>query len=397
VNVSTPRLLYVLVDAVRHDYVTPARTPFLDGLARDLGFATMRPLLGYSDAIRAAIFTGRPPDEHGYWMEYCYRPGETPFGRLERLRPLDSVPSDFVRRGTKFVLSQTVLPRVRRRAGYEHLSLRHLPFRSLGVFDWTLRRDMTAPGALGVPTMFDRLDEAGVRWAYLDASRLGRRRLLEALDALPLDTRFAFVYLHHVDMASHMFGIESRLFERALSKTDALTCEVVERVRRRLGELETVVFSDHGMSAVRKIVSFPALWRDPHFPSRFCFALDATMVRLWWEDASPGLRRRVRAYLAERADGRFLDHDELRELHLDFDGRLYGDEIYLLDPGTAIFPNFHSLLRPKAMHAYHPDDADQHGIALGLDAGPVVELLQLAPHALRTLGTASTTTLAAAS
>jgi hypothetical protein len=87
----------------------------------------------------------------------------------------------------------------------------------------------------------------------------------------------------------------------------------------------------------------------------------------------------------------------LRELHLDFDGRLYGDEIYLLDPGTAIFPNFHSLLRPKAMHAYHPDDADQHGIALGLDAGPVVELLQLAPHALRTLGTASTTTLAAAS
>ena len=28
----------------------------------------------------------------------------------------------------------------------------------------------------------------------------------------------------------------------------------------------------------------------------------------------------------------------------------------------AIFPNFHSMLNPRAMHAYHPDDPDQHGI-----------------------------------
>jgi hypothetical protein len=397
VSSSNARLLYVLVDAVRHDYVTAERTPYLDGLAHELGFARMRPLLGYSDAIRAAIFTGRPPDEHGYWMEYCYRPGMTPFAKLERLRLLDALPSDFVRRGTKFVLSQTVLPPIRRRAGYEHLSLRHLPFRGLGVFDWTLRREMTSPGALGVPTLFDRLDKAGMSWSYLDASKLGRRGLLEALDALPRETRFAFVYLHHVDMASHMFGIDSRLFDRALSRTDALTREVVERTRRRLGGLELVVFSDHGMSTVTNIVSFPALWRDADFPRRFCFALDATMVRFWWEDASPELRRRVRGYVTERAQGRFLDGDELRELHLDFDGRLYGDEIYLLEPGTAIFPNFHSMLRPKAMHAYHPDDPDQHGIALGLRSGATVDLLQLAPHALRSLGVESPTALAAAS
>jgi hypothetical protein len=330
-------------------------------------------------------------------MEYCYRRGQTPFGTLERLRALDALPGDFVRRGTKFVLSQTVLPRIRRRENYEHLSLRHLPFRALGVFDWTLREEMTHSGALGMPTLFDRLDEAGVSWSYLDASRLGRRGLLEALDALPLETRFAFVYLHHVDMASHLFGIDSRLFERALTRTDELTREVVERVRSRLGDVETVVFSDHGMSPVKNVVSFPALWRDPDFPHRFCFALDATMVRLWWEDARPGLQQRVRGYVTKRADGRFLARDELRELHLDFDGRLYGDEIYLLEPGTAIFPNFHSMLKPKAMHAYHPDDPDQHGIALGLRSGPTVDLLQLAPHALSTLGVESATALAAAS
>jgi Type I phosphodiesterase / nucleotide pyrophosphatase len=395
---SDTRLLYVLVDAVRHDYVTPQRTPYLDGLADELGFARMKPLLGYSDAIRAAIFTGRSPDEHGYWMEYCYRPGRTPFGSLEHLRLLDAFPSDFVKRGTKVVLSHTVVPRLRRRAGYEHLSLRHLPFRALGVFDWTLRRDMTQPGALGVPSIFDRLDDHQVPWRYLDASKLGRKGLLDALAALPAETRFVFVYLHHVDMASHLFGIQSPLFERTLSRTDALTREVVERTRARLGDVETVVFSDHGMSAVTKVVSFPALWRDPDFPHRFCFALDATMVRLWWEGASSELQQRVRGYVTERAAGRFLEREELRELHLDFDGRLYGDEIYLLEPGTAIFPNFHSMLKPKAMHAYHPDDPDQQGIALGLASGnSTVDLLQLAPFALRSLGVETATPLAAAS
>ena len=48
-------------------------------------------------------------------------------------------------------------------------------YRGLGSFDWTLHRQMTAPGALGVPTLFDDLTEAGVTWSYLDSAKLGRR------------------------------------------------------------------------------------------------------------------------------------------------------------------------------------------------------------------------------
>ena len=379
-------LLYVLVDAVRHDYVDPARTPFLHEFGAEQGLARMRPLLGYSDSIRAAIFTGRYPDETGYWMEYCYRPESTPLAPLGRLAPLDRLPVDVVRRGAKFVLSQTVVRRTAQRNGYEHLSLRHLPFRSLDRFDWTLKRDMSAPGVLGAPTLFDRLTAAGLPWAYLDAPTLGARGLLRALDALPRETAFVFVYLHQVDMASHMFGIRSRLFERTLRRTDALTRTVVERARSRLGA-EAVVFSDHGMSPVDRIVAYPGLWRHPGFPSRFCFALDATMVRLWYEDDSPSLRDELRTIVSRGAPGRFLSREELRGLHLDFDGRLYGDEIYLLEPRTAIFPNFHSMLRPKAMHAYHPDDTEQHGISIGVGrSGSTVELVELAPRALGTLG-----------
>ena len=79
------RLLYVLVDAVRHDYVTEERTPYLASVAAKHGRSRMRPLLGYSDSIRAAIFTGAYPDETGYWMEYCLRPDETPLAHMSML------------------------------------------------------------------------------------------------------------------------------------------------------------------------------------------------------------------------------------------------------------------------------------------------------------------------
>ncbi len=347
----------------------------------------MRPLLGYSDSIRSAIFTGRYPDETGYWMEYCYRPGSPALAPLRRLAPLDRLPGDVLRRAVKLGLSQTFVRRQARRHGYANLSLRNLPFRSLDRFDWTLRTEMTADGALGAPTIFDRVAEAGLAWSYLDASKMGTRKLLAALDELPRETSFVFVYLHQVDMASHVVGIRSRLFERALAHTDALARSVVERAQRRLGTLDMAVFSDHGMSPVDRVVSYPSLWRHPGFPSRFCFALDATMVRLWFEDDSATLRDEVRQMVSGAAAGHFLSAEERQGLHLDFDSRLYGDEIFLLEPRTAIFPNFHSLQRPKAMHAYHPDDAEQHGIAIGVGRdGETLELVELAPHALRVLG-----------
>jgi hypothetical protein len=368
----------VLVDAFRHDYLTPELAPRLSALAAAGASTRLRPILGYSDAIRATVFTGAYPDEHGYWMEYCYRPQAAPMRRLAVLAGLDRLPVDLVRRSIKWGLSQTAVRRIAARAGYAHLSMRHFPFRSLTEFDWTLRQSMSADGALGMPTLFDRLTDAGVSWRYLDAARDGTRGMLRGIDSLASDTRFAFVYLHHIDMASHLLGVENALFSRAVRHTDRLTGEVVDRLRARLGDdVNLVVFSDHGMSQVRQTVAYPDLWTHQAFPARFCFALDATMVRLWFHDQDELLRAQVRNQVAAGAPGRWLSRGEQAELHLAFDGRLYGDEIYLLDPGVAIFPNFHSMLNPRAMHAYHPDDPDQQGIFIAPAGEPVSTPVEL--------------------
>ena len=119
------------------------------------------------------------------------------------------------------------------------------------------------------------------------------------------------------------------------------------------------------MSPLLRQISIQDLLHHPAFPDRFFMALDATMVRLWFLDEDERLRSEIRDRVASRYPGRFLSTDDLAAYHLQFRGRLYGDEIYLLKPGVGIFPNYHSYIKPKAMHAYEPTDRDQWGIFVG--------------------------------
>jgi len=43
-------------------------------------------MLGYSDAIRATLFTGTYPDRHGYWIMYKFDPEGIPYRIYESLR-----------------------------------------------------------------------------------------------------------------------------------------------------------------------------------------------------------------------------------------------------------------------------------------------------------------------
>ena len=388
----TRPLLCFLVAAFRHDYLQEGATPFMEKLASDGSVGRLPTILGYSDAIRATIFTGRYPDQLGYWMEYCFRPERTPFRPLDRLAALDRFPIDIVQRGAKFALSATVMRRLARSRGYQQLGLRHIPFGALRFFDYTLTAPMTDPGTLGEATIFDRLSAAGMKWRYLDASAMPPQRLVNSVKELPKDTALVFVYLHQVDMASHLFGLGSWRFERSLRTVDAMAAHVYGAVRSRLGEPAVMAFSDHGMSPTERIVAIPELRRHPAFGSGFCFALDATMVRLWFLRDEPALRDELRSLVAAKLPGRFLSQRDRVALHVDFDHRLYGDDIFLTEPRTVIFPNFHSYVRPKAMHAYDPSDPDQDGILIAsagvLPGSEIPAMVDLAPLCLRLVGLA---------
>ncbi|MGP8001729.1 MAG: alkaline phosphatase family protein [Streptosporangiaceae bacterium] len=375
-----PPLLVFLVDAFRHDFLVEEHTPNLAKLAAGGLHRPLKPILGYSDAIRATVFTGHYPDETGYWMEYCYRPSTSPWKGFSSFAPIDRVPSDLALRGLKLAASATAMKYLAKQRRVPHLSLRNMPFRALDQFDFTLHEPMTAPKALGYPSIFDKCTASGRPWAYLDASRVkGGSDLLAQIDNVPRDVGLIFVYLHQIDMAAHLFGITSLAFWHRVRSTDDLLGRICGSVRRRFGDVATLAFSDHGMSILSRQIGIPELTRHPAFPERFFVALDATMVRLWYLDGDDRLRQELRERVAIRYPGHFLSGTELAAHHLQFSGRLYGDDIYLLPPGTGIFPNFHSFIKPKAMHAYDPADPDQWGIFIGPQASAphVSELVDL--------------------
>ncbi|MGH9019671.1 MAG: alkaline phosphatase family protein, partial [Acidimicrobiales bacterium] len=150
-----PPVVVFLIDAFRHDFLSEENTPRLAELAATGVRRPLRPILGYSDSIRATLFTGRQPDETGYWMEYAYRPESSPWAGFDRLAPLDRVPSDLALRALKLGLSSTVMRPLAARRGLAHMSLRAVPFRAIGRFDLTLHEPMTSPGALGCASIFD--------------------------------------------------------------------------------------------------------------------------------------------------------------------------------------------------------------------------------------------------
>src|SRR5258708_7916140 len=240
-------------------------------------------------------------------MEYCYRPSSSPWKGMSRWAPVDRVPSDLALRGLKLALSATAMPHLARRRAMPHLSLRTIPFMAIGKFDLTLREPMTAPAALGCPSIFDICTATGRPWAYLDSSRVRRASdLLVQLDAVPDDVGLIFVYLHQIDMAAHLFGITSPLFWRRVRSTDELVGRLRRGIRRRFGEVTTVVFSDHGMSALSRQIAIPELTSHRAFPERFFVALDATMVRLWYLDDDERLRQEVRERVAPPYPGPVL-------------------------------------------------------------------------------------------
>lgn len=356
------KVLGVFIDALRPDFITPRDTPFLHRLARRCGCAPIETILGYSDAIDASIFTGTYPDVHGYWMKYHYDPGNSVYRDVAIFKYLgwiDLVPSAFVRSGINYTLYNTLYRYVSKKMGCSGLASYNIPYRFLGNFNLTTRKTLFDRGVFGgIPTIFDVLARNGRSYSYIHGARGNDIDGLAAAD-------LGIAYFSDIDLAAHIFGLRSGVFRRSLRRLDKKVEALVSRYRRINPGSSLIIFADHGMADVHTILKFGELYGLAS-SGRLMFALDGTMVRFWYSD--DGARDAVRGMYGGAEYGHFLGEGEKRGLRIGFGHRRYGDDVFLLDQGYAVFPNFMSWNRPRAMHAYHPRHAEQMGAVI-VDGG----------------------------
>jgi hypothetical protein len=345
----------ILVDALRFDFVSKRFTPFISSLGM---VRPLKTILGYSDAIRASIYSGTFPDKHGYWIKCCFRPDSSPFRGLKILKPIDSLPFFFARRGAKFVLDGTLCKMLKYMYGYHEMAVFNIPLNVVNFFDVSIKGTMER-GALKVPTMFDLIREHDLSFQYIDTVRHSFR-FMRKFNSISGNEELIFVYIHYLDYAAHRFGIKSQLYIKYLCFVDQIVKAVVNKLVKKFpGELDILLFSDHGIIQTERYLNLTPFIKNSAFGRDYVFFLDSTMIHLWYLNSSR--KGEVRNMFKHLQAGSFLSEEERKQLRISFDHRLYGDDIYLLDPPYSIFPNFISLIKPKAMHAYHPKYDHQKG------------------------------------
>ena len=392
-----PPLALLLIDALRHDYVTPQSAPFLYRLMQEGKSGPLIPTYGFQE--HPGFLTGCLPNQTivGHTM-FVRDPDSSPFqeidlpteGDFARHPHLESVLRPLWDRKTRLIENE----RGHSASACYGMTAR-IPPALLPQFAFGWETDLQEFGALGVPSVYDLLRERGKSWLALGHPRDDQQtdRLLDQFQAA-VRPEHALVYLHfgELDWLGHEHGPGSREVLSGLRGLDHAVEKVVMKLREMHGSAATLVFGDHGMVAVDRSVDVQAALDRTGLsvPDDYVYFLDSTGVRLWPE------RRNAESALCQALDGidgiRRIEEGEREELGIAYADRSpYGEIVYAAEQGVLICPNFFQAEAIQGMHGYLPDATDNwsryiaHSIAW-LPNHATLTMQELFPVIVRALG-----------
>ena len=342
------RMVVLLVDALGWELAN-ATPGFAPGLASRRRLET---ILGFSSGALPTIFTGRMPSEHGRWLMYRRRNGDSPFGGFEWLRFLP----ERVRQSGRLARRLTRVVADRGVRGYFHLY--EVPRDLLARFDLPEQADVFAPGGLPGGALWDTLDRRGVAWRgwnwrtpEADNFVALERRLAEG------DERLLFCYTADLDALLHHEGSHGPGVRARLERYDALLARLTTAADARGDALWIYLLSDHGMVDVTAPLDVAAALHalPVRWPQDYLVFLDSTMARFWWNGGTA--RTQVKAALETLGGGRWLDRAALARAGAPATAE-WGEDVFLVDPGRLIVPSFMGKSPLAAMHGYDPAHPD---------------------------------------
>lgn len=340
--------LFVFVDALGWELTR--KLGFLDDVL--LTRNRLETVLGYSATCIPTILTGRMPQEHGHLSFFRYDPQASPFAREFWLRLLPEMPGRIRRHLSRLV---------EKRLGYTgYFQLYSVPFRYLRYLDYTEKRDLYQPGGINgaVPTIFDVWREAGTPF-FLADWRQSERTSVERLEAeiREGDVEMAYLYLASMDAILHAEGTSSPRAHAHLRGYERTLRRLLDLARRHYGDVDLYIFSDHGMTDIEETCDLSnRIGRlGLRYGRDYAAVYDSTMARFWFH--SDVARDRILACLRDEPRGRILTDAELSGYGCKFDGREYGEIIFLLQPGVLMCPSFMGRKPIAGMHGYAPEDS----------------------------------------
>jgi hypothetical protein len=313
----------------------------------------VRPGFGYSINCQVELFTGKRPDEIGYWCEFSYQPDKAIVNN-GALKTLDlfrrwRIPNRACHRIVDKALGKPT---------------KDIPFAYLHYFSKSgkdlFSRDFPADSILKRDNVyaFSYLDFPGLpnpesrdRCIFEAASR--------AIQGSPM--RAIVAAFGDFDHAGHWHRPGSDPYWAVRDTSESQAIGLMDLFERAHPNGTIIVISDHGMSPVEKCVNLNIERRfGKPKPQRYIYFLEGTILRVWTTDDI--LKNEIQHFVGEFNDVEILTTEERARLGVK--NPSFGDIIAVTDDGTMWLPTFWGARPSKGMHGYHPRYERQLGIFL---------------------------------
>lgn len=375
------KVIFILIDALRSDYITKEDSPFLYHFANNnTYYKKVSQKRSYCE--RAEIFSGLTPDESGYFTAIGYSPDSSPFKSLSLFLDLLSVIDPLLFRfryfralRNKIIILLTRSQRVKMRP--YSIPSNILKYFSLTEDEYDFRDDKAFDGKNNL--MID-CEKKGLKVFYEAFTALNFKTSLNDEQRLELiqkklSENFQFYpgYIGVLDTTAHIYGPESIERREKLQALDKRLSKFYEEIKFRHPNSKFIFLGDHGMTDVEKYIDLEkeiktlAKLNNLKLGRDYVYFLDSTIARIWYitNNAKSILSNTLINNPIFKENGVFIDNETAKKERIPFPNRKYGDLLWMANLGVLIFPDFFHLKNPyKGMHGYDVEHFSSKGTCL---------------------------------
>lgn len=348
-------IVMILIDAFSNDYLSKEDTPFLYSMANNGYHYQVDSLFAYR-GIEATIFSGVSPNIHKIWTEFCLKSDVANEKKVKTnkffkkiIKIVDAISNDRLSRVSRYVYHKYILR--------SELHMTNLIPVDISEHFETSQPYIFKPNALGeIPTLFDIFRENNNNFIFLAApiTKGDTDALDKTLQTINKENYdFWFMKFGNLDPLGHKFGPHSDELKKGLKRVDFMVEQVVDKFQAKYRDPVFIILSDHGMTEVKKTIDVMHELEELNLimPNDYIMFLDSAMARFWFFNQKA--RIKIMDKLSDIQYGYILDNSNLEQLGIDKVGCCYGEEIFALEEGYTIFPDFFRRgSPPKGMHGY---------------------------------------------
>lgn len=341
----------VLVDALRHDFITREDSPFLYSLLGKSITGNIKEPFAF--IMHPTWFAGLCPETSNKSQFYWYFPTTSPY-KFTKFFPLLSDKIPMLRRSLDEI--------ARHISRYSYGTAPHVPLNMLKHFDFADKLSPWHIDYLPQITLFDILREDDMKWLFIGYPGSDQRTsAIRNKFRREISPDISFIWLHfaETDWAEHEYGPMSDERKEKLRKIDKTIEKMWNKLNSMFDKVNMLVFGDHGAVEVKKMVNMESKLKtlDLKVGKDYIYFLDSTMARFWFKNDAA--QSKITEMLNGLADGKTLTREDFIKYKANFNHTKYGELIWVANGGVLILPNFWQGNSPvKGMHGYLPDVKD---------------------------------------